>query len=86
MTAQKGHKKAGGRQRGTPNKTTAKIKACIVKIVSENVEQIKADLEQLQPKDRLTIIEKLLAYCIPKQSTTTVKADLETIIERIENE
>lgn len=30
MAAHKGHKKAGGRQKGTPNKSTASVKAALV--------------------------------------------------------
>jgi hypothetical protein len=30
MAAHKGHKKAGGRKKGTPNKTTADVKAALV--------------------------------------------------------
>lgn len=35
MAAHKGHKKAGGRQKGTPNKLNADIKSMIVTALSE---------------------------------------------------
>jgi len=42
MAAQKGHTKAGGRKRGTPNKATAGIKAAFQKHGQELVEALLA--------------------------------------------
>src|SRR5262245_32946685 len=35
MAARKGHKKAGGRKKGTPNKATASVKAALVEAFDE---------------------------------------------------
>lgn len=55
-----------GRPKGTPNKVTSTIRNWIVELINENREQLQTDLSQLEPKDRLSFIEKLLPYILPK--------------------
>lgn len=59
--------KTGGRKLGTPNKTTAETKEMLQNIVSENLKNINDLLEQLEPKERIDVIIKLLPYTLPKQ-------------------
>lgn len=61
-------KKTGGRQKGTPNKTTAFSKAIIENILAEynNTGAMAKDLKDLEPKDRLDIMVKLMAFTTPK--------------------
>lgn len=63
----KGHK-TGGRQKGTPNKVTAFSKSIIEDILSDYVdtEMMAEDLKKLDPKDRLDIMVKLMAFTTPK--------------------
>lgn len=59
--------KTGGRTAGAVNKTTAETKAILQKIVSNELDNLNEMLEQLEPKERLDAIIKLLPYIVPKQ-------------------
>lgn len=64
----KGTPKTGGRQKGTLNKVTAFNKAVIEKILSEYADTglMSSDLQKLDPKERLDIMVKLMAFTTPK--------------------
>ncbi len=62
-----GKGRLGGRQKGTPNKTTKKFRDWLLDLIDSQREQIEVDLENLDPKDRLLIIEKFMSYCVPKR-------------------
>lgn len=68
MTGFKGVRNENGRPKGAVNKTTAETKELIQKIVSNELENIVERLEQLDNKERLDVIIKLLPYIIPKQN------------------
>lgn len=61
-------KKTGGRQKGTPNKTTAFSKSVIQNILTDytNSTLFEKDLKDIEPKDRLDIMVKLMAFTTPK--------------------
>ncbi len=69
-----GTPKTGGRVKGTPNKITKAVRSQLVKIINRNVRNIQNDLDSLDPKDRLVILEKLMQYVVPKQSA--IKAEI----------
>ncbi len=58
-----------GRPKGKPNKVTGTVKDFSTSLVDENREQIRKDLAMLEPKDRLSFIERLLQYIIPKMES-----------------
>ena len=64
----KGHEKKGGRKAGTPNKATGFSKNVIQEIVSGYTDSgdLQKDLKKLEPKDRLDIMIKLIAFITPK--------------------
>ena len=68
MAFEKGRKKTGGRQKGTPNKAPTPVKSIITNILTEysNSGQMKKDFDKLDPKDRMAIAEKLSQYVMPK--------------------
>lgn len=73
MAQQKGHTgNPNGRPKGTPNKITSTIRNWIIELINDNREQIQKDLQSLEPKDRLSYIEKLLPYILPKVDKTEV--------------
>jgi len=72
----KGLPKTGGRTKGTPNKVTRDLRGFLQKLLTENQAQIKRDLKELEPKDRLTILEKFMPYVIPKRTETDITADI----------
>jgi hypothetical protein len=59
-------KKTGGRNKGTPNKTTSEIRELINEL---SFKYLDDDLSKLEPKDRLLILTKLLSYSIPRPAT-----------------
>ena len=61
-------KKTGGRKAGTPNKTTSFSKSVIQEILTDytSSDLFKKDMENLEPKDRLDIMVKLMAFTTPK--------------------
>lgn len=71
MTGQK----TGGREAGTQNKVTVKVKEAIIAAV-QNMD-IEADLQALDPEKRLEMLVKLLPYCCTKYSPSLA----ETIAE-----
>lgn len=59
--------KTGGRQKGTPNKATAKLR----QLVTDSVERymsadMMADLDKVTPAERLKHLHELLKLTVPK--------------------
>jgi DNA primase catalytic subunit len=74
-----GRGRLGGRKKGQPNKTTTDLRNFIKCLLEDSTEQIKSDLAELEPKERLAILEKLMSYVIPKMQT--ISADVTTRAE-----
>ncbi len=60
MAAQKGHTKAGGRKKGTPNKATAEIRAAFQKHGDELVQALLALTKSDDERVRLGAIQAAL--------------------------
>ena len=58
--------KAGGRQKGTPNRITNDIRKRLRDIILDEIENIGPDLKLVEPKDRLNYIPKILPYVVSK--------------------
>lgn len=69
-----------GRPKGKRNKITAEMKDKIQLFVENNFEQIQADFQAVEAKDRLIIFERLLKYVIPS------KIETETVNQNEENQ
>ena len=69
----------GGRAKGTPNKTTATVKEWLASLIDKNREQVEADLQALEPKDRLQMLERLMQYVVPKQQATQSDVTLKDV-------
>lgn len=84
MAAPKGHKRYGGRIKGTPNKSTQDLlKIC----EEEGIEPFRAMLRQLaeldEPKDRFDALEKVCQYLYPKRKALELGGDAENAGIRI---
>lgn len=79
MARLKGTPKTGGRQKGTPNHTTKVMRQWLTNFVRKNRRTMQSDLDALEPKDRLIILEKLMGYVIPKQQA--VKAEISSLTD-----
>lgn len=64
-----------GRPKGVPNKTTADMRELITKFVGDNLEGMQSDFDQLEPKERLMYLERLLGYALPKFQAIPTKED-----------
>jgi hypothetical protein len=81
MSRTKGIQKTGGRAKGTPNKMTTEVKAWLAGLIDKNRRQIERDLEQLEPKDRILMLEKLMQYVIPKMQSVDARVDLNSLTD-----
>ena len=70
-----GKGRMGGRRKGTPNKVTGTVKEWLAALIDENRAQIEADLKQLEPRERLAMLEKFMQYIVPKPKTLSVTGD-----------
>ena len=78
-------KKHGGREAGTPNKLTKEFKETLSNILSDEIEKLSETLQQLEPKERLDIIVKLLPYIAPKLQSIEYKDEsVKNVTSRIE--
>lgn len=73
-------KKTGGRVAGTPNKTSAVVRAAIAKMLDEyfNSDTFTKDIAELEPKDRVAAMEKFTAYVAPKLQSTSLDVATES--------
>jgi len=81
MAFQQGHKKVGGRRAGTPNKSTSSLRNWVRLFVTRNTKQMQSDLDALDPKDRLTMLEKFMRYTIPQQQAVSAAVDLNALTD-----
>jgi hypothetical protein len=84
--------KTGGRAKGTPNRTTKELKELIHNIVEVQLDTIEEDLQDLDPKDRLNILLRLVEYVLPKQREQKIDfsnlsdAEIDELIDKISDE
>lgn len=72
MPAPKGHKKWGGKEKGTENKVTKEARQLIIDFVNKNSQDIQESYDNLEPFQKLQILDKLLKYVVPTLSNTTI--------------
>jgi len=66
----------GGRPKGAPNKVSSELKGWVSDLVDKNKKQFEKDLKAVPADKRLAIIEKLLSFCIPKQQSISIDAQI----------
>lgn len=76
-----GRGRLGGRAKGTPNKVTSNLREWVSDLIDCNRAQVKKDLKALEPKDRLIIIERLLAYVMPKVQSIDASLSIERLTD-----
>ena len=62
-----------GRPTGSQNYVTTDIKEFINNFLNENLNTLQADFDNLESKERLYFMEKLLKYVVPVKADHTVK-------------
>ena len=58
--------KTGGRQKGTSNKVTTDLRQLLKEFVTGELNKVDSLLEQVEAKDRLELLIKLLPYTLPR--------------------
>ena len=62
-----------GRPKGTPNKTTQQVREAFKELVEGNLEKLKTDIEQLEPKDRIKCVLDIAKFILPTLKSTEYK-------------
>lgn len=62
-----------GRPKGALNRSTQQLKQIINDILNSELGKIDEYLNELEPKERLNFIIKLMPYVIPKQTETIIE-------------
>jgi hypothetical protein len=71
--------KTGGRNKGTPNKTTKEVRETLKTILLHEIEQLPDLLAQIEdPEKRVSLSIRLLPYIMP----TATEVDENTLTER----
>ncbi len=58
--------KFGGRQKGTPNRTTKETRQALKQIIDAEIENLPDLLQSLKPYQRADVLTKLMQYVLPK--------------------
>lgn len=68
--------KTGGRKSGTPNKSTADVRAAIALIAQRNIDRVEQWLREVEdPAKRVALFLDLCEYHIPKLSRAELTGD-----------
>jgi hypothetical protein len=70
-----------GRPKGIPNKSTNDLRQWIADFIEGQREQIVMDWQQLEPKERLQMFEKLMRFVLPTLQATTLQTDFERMTD-----
>src|ERR1700675_3083470 len=61
----------GGRQKGTPNKTTVDMRAALAALASANFHKLQGWIDEVEdPARRATLFLDLCEYCVPRLART----------------
>ncbi len=72
-----------GRPKGTRNLTTGQTKEILTGILKKNFTAAKVDrdLKQLEPRQRLDVLTKLLSYVLPRPTEGNLTVNFENLPE-----
>ena len=68
-------KKFGGRQKGTPNKLTKELRSVLKDVLYEEIDRLPERLDELDTKDRLELLVKLMPFVFPKVQSVPQSLD-----------
>lgn len=73
-------KKTGGRKKGTPNKSTSKVKERIEDFINKNAEDMQIWFDDLESKDKVKYMLDMYQYAAPKLKSVEVDATVEKTV------
>jgi hypothetical protein len=76
-------KKFGGRQKGVPNKTTDQLRGLFQSFVEANINDLQANFNQLEAKDKLNFVISLTKLILPPPLAELQKLSDEQLSELI---
>ena len=68
-------KKFGGRQKGTPNKLIKELRSVLKDVLYEEIDRLPERLDELDTKDRLELLVKLMPFVFPKVQSVSQSLD-----------
>ena len=75
-----------GRPKGTPNKSTKEIKDLLNSFISDNLEDLQQQYNELDARDKLQFLERVLKYVLPQQREIQQNIDVSKLSEQELNE
>jgi len=82
-----------GRPKGVQNKVSGELKVWVQKLLDENRQTFESDLKNIDPVQRLQILEKMLNYCVPRLQSISIEeqvkaeySELETLLHKMPDE
>ena len=73
-----------GRPKGAPNKVTYDLRKWVESLVNKNLSKMESDLNKLEPRERLIILERLMQFALPKLQSVNIEAQIQAEYEAIE--
>ncbi|MEO2052733.1 MAG: hypothetical protein ABGX00_13295 [Allomuricauda sp.] len=66
-------------RKGISNERSKKLKEKVDTLLEDNWEKFMEDLEQLEPKERMSLMIKLLDFVVPRLSRAHVEQDVKRV-------
>ena len=91
MPFETGKPKTGGRAKGVENKNKLSLKSKIQSIAENQIDSLEYDLENMDAKDRVNFVLKLLPYLLPTQKETKINfsdltdEEIDSLINRLKD-
>lgn len=79
MPFEKGHNKATGRPKGSANKSTSQIREAYTNLLNDNLDQLKEDFKELEPKERIKLFLDMSKYIVPTLKATEMEIGDKTL-------
>lgn len=73
-----------GRPKGATNKVTTDLRKAISGFIDKNWKTVQKDFDNMEAKERLQFIDKMLAYSLPKLQAVQIEADVNTTLNKID--